>query len=123
MIRQEWRGVRANIVRLILPTAVAVVGRLPFAVVQRLGAAIGALGWLLTRRDRGRALEHLAIAFPERSPAERKALGRACYRHLGITMTESLYMMRGDCETLSRHVDVEGWENIEAMRAAGRTVP
>lgn len=121
-MRQEWRGARANLIRLILPAMVAIIGRLPLGIVQRLGAVTGFLAWHLTRRDRRRALEHLEIAFPELAPAERKALGRGCYRHLGMTAFECIHLMRGDCATISRHVDVEGWENVEAVRATGRPI-
>jgi KDO2-lipid IV(A) lauroyltransferase len=122
MIRQEWRGVRANLVRLILPAIVAVVGRLSLKNVQRLGAAFGSLGWRLSRRDRQRALDHLALAYPEMPVGERVALARACYRHMGTTATESLLMMRSDCDLIHEVVDVEGFEHIERLQAEGRSI-
>ena len=49
---------------------------------QRLGERLGALGYHLARGERRKALEGLSRAFPERTPEEREALARDCFRHL-----------------------------------------
>ena len=76
----------------------------------------------MSRRDRRRTLEHLAIAFPDAGADELDRLARENYRHLGVTGAEALHLMRGDCAAIERYVGVEGWENVEAVRAAGRPV-
>jgi Kdo2-lipid IVA lauroyltransferase/acyltransferase len=53
-----------------------------------LGAWLGGLGWRLARTDRQRALDSLARAFPEKTEAERLALGKACFVHLGRMVGE-----------------------------------
>jgi KDO2-lipid IV(A) lauroyltransferase len=89
---------------------------------QRFGALVGALGWRLARRDRRRTLEHLAIAFPEMPASEREQLGRASFRHLGVMLGESLWMRTRDGAEVKRRVRLEGWEEVERARAAGRPI-
>lgn len=100
----------------------AVFGRLSWPAAQRLGRGIGSLGWRVSRRDRRRTLDHLAIAFPDLSPAERERLGRASFRHLGVTLAESLHSLSRSGEELLAHVSVEGWEEVERARAAGKPI-
>ncbi len=95
-------------------------GRLPWRASQRLGRAIGSLGWLLSRRDRRRALDHLALAFPEKSAAERRRLGRDCFRHLGEILGECLHLYHRDCGFVRSVVEIQGWEEIEKVRRAQR---
>lgn len=120
--RQEWRGLRSRLVRLTLPLAVGIFGRLSFSSAQRLGARAGTLGWRFSRRDRDRTLEHLELAFPAKTEEERTELGKACFRHLGTTAFECLNLMGANCEAIASYVEVEGWENVEAVRADDRPV-
>jgi KDO2-lipid IV(A) lauroyltransferase len=87
---------------------------------QRLGAAIGRLGWWVDRRDRRRALEHLEIAFPEMPAAARREIARSCFEHLGKTMMEMLQLLHLDCEGLARVLTVEGWETVADLQRQGR---
>ena len=87
---------------------------------QRLGAGLGRFAGLLARRDRGRAREHLAIAYPDLPPAERERLLDACFAHLGALAFECLQMLRMDCAALARRVVIEGWDEVERARAGGR---
>jgi Kdo2-lipid IVA lauroyltransferase/acyltransferase len=59
------------------------VKRLPLGVAQRAGEAFGLLAFRLARREREKALLSLARAFAEKTEAERLALARASFRHLG----------------------------------------
>lgn len=65
-----------------------------------LGAFLGGLGWRLARTDRQRSLDSLARAFPEKSEAERVALSRACFAHLGRMIGELVKV-----EEIDRHLD------------------
>ena len=122
MSRDRWRRTRAVLLRAIVPLLGCTFATLPLPAAQRIGAGTGRLAWLLSQRDRRRALDHLAIAFPELGERERRALGKASFRHLGITLTECLHLLGRQCEDVERYVAVEGWENIERARAAGRPV-
>lgn len=94
-------------------------GRLPWRGAQRVGRAIGSLGWILSRRDRRRALDHLALAFPDRPEPERRRLGRDCFRHLGTVLGECLHLYHRDCDFVGSVVEVQGWEEIERVRREG----
>jgi len=73
------RWLRYHLVRATL----AGLSLLPLGAAQRLGEALGTLGFHLARGERRKALEGLSRAFPERTAAEREALARDCFRHLG----------------------------------------
>lgn len=87
---------------------------------QRIGAALGRIGWFAARRDRDRTLRHLAIAFPDISDRDRRRLGRRSLRHHGVSLGECLYLMTRTCKAVARYVRVEGWEAVERTRAEGR---
>lgn len=92
----------------------------PWRAAQAIGGSAGRLTWRLSRRDRLRALEHLALAFPELSERERESLAHACFAHLGTTAGEMLWLATRDCAAVARHVEVEGLEAVQALRADGR---
>jgi KDO2-lipid IV(A) lauroyltransferase len=95
-------------------------GRLSWTGSQRVGRGIGSLAWRLSRRDRRRALDHLALAFPEKSDPERRALARGCFRHLGETLGECLHLFHRDCAFVGEVVEIQGFEEIERVRREGR---
>jgi KDO2-lipid IV(A) lauroyltransferase len=100
----------------------ATLGRLSWPAAQRLGRVIGALGWRLSRRDRRRTLEHLALAIPEMPEPERRRLGRDCFRHHGTTLGECLHLFHRDCRFVLSVVELRGWEEAETARDEGRPV-
>lgn len=73
------RAVRYVFVRAL----VGLLGLLPLGFASGLGALVGRLGYALARGERRKALASLERAFPEKSPAQREALARACFVHLG----------------------------------------
>ncbi|MEO8198117.1 MAG: lysophospholipid acyltransferase family protein [Thermoanaerobaculia bacterium] len=96
--------------------------RLSWSGSQRLGRAFGRCGWRLARRDRRRTLDHLAFAFPELSVGERTTLAEHCFAHLGTLLGECLYLRHCEATQLSRHVELAGWEHVEAARTQRRPV-
>jgi KDO2-lipid IV(A) lauroyltransferase len=72
----------------LIRVAAACVSLLPLRFASALGARCGALAWSIAFRERKKALDSLAIAFPERAEAGRRALGRACFAHLGRVACE-----------------------------------
>jgi Kdo2-lipid IVA lauroyltransferase/acyltransferase len=74
---------------LLLEAVLFFVRRLPLAVAQRTGDAFGGLVFRLAKKERHKALQSLARAFPEKSDAERLALARACFQHLGRAAFEA----------------------------------
>lgn len=61
------------------------------------GACTGfaALVYLLGIGRRRITMSNLALAFPEKSPAERKQIARAAYRHFGRVIAESAMILSG----------------------------
>jgi KDO2-lipid IV(A) lauroyltransferase len=74
----------------------------------------------LSGRDRRRALEHLALALPELPETERQKIARGCFRQAGMNLSELLHFFRRDRRAILSCLEVEGWESVQAARAAGR---
>ena len=69
---------------------------LPFRLTWALGGLLGRAAWRVGRRDRELALAHLAIAFPEKSEAERRAIARGTFLHYGHGAAEAAQIARID---------------------------
>ena len=78
------RSIRSAAIRALL----RLVALLPLGPALRLGAAAGALGYRLLGGTRRLALEHLALAFPEKGEAERRDICRRMFVHLGMSALE-----------------------------------
>ena len=113
-IRRELR-VRALL--FVLP----LLSRLPHRIAVALGAAAGWLAWILVPRHRRAALDHLAIAFPEREGSWHARTGRASFVNLGRSAFEAFAQERID---LARAVQFEpgSLEALTAAHAEGRGV-
>jgi KDO2-lipid IV(A) lauroyltransferase len=124
MSRRKKSRLRARLEPALLNGALwllsSTLGRLSWSRSQRVGRWIGSLAWRLSRRDRRRALDHLALAFPETSETERRALARGCFRHLGETLGECLHLFHRDCAFVGEVVEIRGFEEIEQVRREGR---
>jgi KDO2-lipid IV(A) lauroyltransferase len=111
--RVEWlvtRGVRA------------LVRAVPMAAVRSLGHGLGYAAYVLDRSRRRIALENLAVAFPGRPLAERKALTRAMFGHFGAVLLELLKFGTYSREQMLAAADVEGEDRFRQARRQGRGV-
>lgn len=77
------------------------------------GAALGWLAWHLVGRQRRLARKHLAIAFPDKSQAERDRIGRQSFVNLGRSALEtaqsgSRVELAAEDEQLVRKAHAEG---------------
>lgn len=97
-------------------------GLLTWGGAQRVGRVLGRLAWWVAARDRGRAMDHLAIAFPDMDAAERRDLARRTFLHLGTSAVELLHLWGRPPEHSLRHVTVAGFEVIEDLRREGRPI-
>jgi Kdo2-lipid IVA lauroyltransferase/acyltransferase len=100
----------------------ACLGVLPHGAVRRVGAGLGALTYRVVGRRRRVALANLARVFPELDSRERRGLARACFRHFGTIVCDSLWAGRLDGDAMRARIDLEGLEHLEDARAAGRGV-
>jgi KDO2-lipid IV(A) lauroyltransferase len=78
------RGLRSRVIAALL----RLVALIPLGPALRIGAWGGALAFHLFGRTRRLALEHLALAFPEKSEAERRDIARRMFVHLGMSAME-----------------------------------
>ena len=86
-----------------------------------LAAAVGALAFALGIRRRV-VLQNLALAFPEKPEAERRAIARATYLQFARVIVEFLLLPRLSADEVRRIMVFEGWENFETGKARGKGV-
>jgi KDO2-lipid IV(A) lauroyltransferase len=55
-------------------------------------------------------------------PAERQVLARASFEHLGTMLAEAFWLRRHDAAAVERLVTFDGWQHVEAARAARRPI-
>ena len=96
---------------------------LPRQTALNIGVRLADLVFLLSRRERARALEHLSTAFrAEKSPAEILRLSRYCFRNLGKGLMEVLQFPRLTSENLGKLVVFQGKQNIDNALKKGKGV-
>jgi len=87
-------------------------------VARTIGGSLGFLGWHLLRRERRKALANIAIAFPEWDAARRAMTIRGMFRHLGLCLSEILWLPNVDLAERDRTTSFEGEQPVlEALRA------
>jgi Kdo2-lipid IVA lauroyltransferase/acyltransferase len=111
------RGARSAL----LPALVRLLAFLPRGAAMALATLAARIGWRVAGRTRRLMLAHLAVAFPERSPAEREALGRASLRHLAWVGAEMITIRHYDAELVEYVSFAPGAEErVRAALAHGR---
>ena len=111
------RAVRSALIRAVI----RLLALLPLRLAVALGGLAGRAGWLLARESRALMLEHLALAFPEKPEAERRAIARACFLHLGHMAGEVIAIRSYDAR-LEEHVSFSdgGAERLREIIGRGR---
>jgi KDO2-lipid IV(A) lauroyltransferase len=74
------------------------------------------------RRERGKSIAHVAMAFPELSPNRHRTIVRGMFRHLGSSLFEICWIPNLDRKNLMATTDFEGLENLQAAVDAGKGV-
>lgn len=69
--------------------ALTLMGWLPLPLLHALGAAIGALLWVLPNKQKRITLQHLQLCFPEKSASEQRRIARASLKHMGKAALEA----------------------------------
>ncbi len=108
---------------LLVRAVLGFVSALPLGLARTLGAGFGRFAFAVAGGERRKALKSLARAFPEKSDAERHALARASFRHLGMAAFEvgATTSLDARLEQLVRW-DAEDRAVLEAALARGRGV-
>ncbi len=95
---------------------------LPRRLVLAGGAALGWTFYALDARRRRLALANLTVAFPVRSPRERRAIARATYTNLGRHVLDLMKLSSMPRDRLMSLVEFEGADTVEQAYARGRGV-
>jgi Kdo2-lipid IVA lauroyltransferase/acyltransferase len=113
------RGVRAAVIRAFTRALML----LPLSVATAIGEALGRAGWVLSSRLRRDMRASLAVAFPEKTAAERDAIARASLVNLGRVGGEVI-TMRSWVARLDEVVEAspEAVATLERARARGKGV-
>lgn len=90
-----------------------------FATAGKIGSGFGRLAGMLDGRHRQVADRNLALAFPEATTAERKALSRAAFAQAGRTIFEMLWSGQLTHDDIHEVGVVEGYSNMEAALQQG----
>lgn len=118
----RWRRWRGTAIAASLRLLALTLQPLHWHSAQALGRQLGRAAWVLARRDRRRAVDHLALAFPEHEEHQRRQIARDCFLHLGTSLAEMLYLSRRKCPALLQWVRLAGWEHIETAQKARRPI-
>jgi Kdo2-lipid IVA lauroyltransferase/acyltransferase len=103
--------------------AVAAIGRrIPLPLGRACGRALGTLAWHVARRERRKALKHIALAFPDWDEAKRRATIKAMFRHLGMSVFELAWMRNMDAGRRDELTVMEGAEPLLQLLDEGRGV-
>jgi len=124
-LRRAWKTLIRNAGYGLAVTARAGLAGLPPGARLSAGELLGSAAWTLARRERRRALQHLAWAFaPEgRTPAQLRRIGRECFRNLGRSFAELCGLSRGSAgpgEVLALVETGEAVERCRRLLSAGR---
>ena len=84
----RWKRFRRGLRVRALLVALPLLGRLPHRLAIALGALVGTLAYYLVPKERRLALEHLALAFPDRDAGWRRRTARRCFANLGRSALE-----------------------------------
>lgn len=99
------------------------VGRLPGAMVFRLGETLGGLAWHFMRERRSAVLRNLRIAFhQEHTLPELEKMARDVFRRTGANLLSSAHTARLNADQVAAVLSVENPELLEDAAAAGRGV-
>jgi len=97
-----------------------VLARFPLPVMHTLGALLGRLWWLVPNRLRTVTEINLALCYPQRPAAWRRALARASLRETGKSLCELAALLNWPVERVDALVvQCSGWEHAEQAMQAG----
>src|SRR6185369_5822681 len=99
-------------------SALVTLGLLPAPAAYSAGRAFGKLAYLVARELRRTGAINLRLAFPEKSNEERAQLLRETFDNLGRLLGFFSQMSSRSREELKQLIEVHGWENVEAAKAA-----
>lgn len=97
-------------------------GLLPRPLAVATGRGIARIAYGLSDRLRLTGFRNLELAFPEIDERERERILRGCFANLGRLLGEFSQFSHATPESLSRIVECQGLENLQAAKERGRGV-
>src|SRR5271155_3764681 len=101
---------------------IKIMGILPRPLARAIGIGLASVIYLLHVRLRRVGMRNLAIAFPEKSEAERARILRGEFASLGRQLAEVCHFPKYTRETVEQVVVYDGLENYERAHARGKGV-
>ena len=98
------------------------IGLLPRPLARAVGISIGQLTYLLHGKLRRVGMRNLTMAFPQKSPRQRRKLLRGVFTSLGRQLAEVCLFPRYTPENLSGVVIYDGFENLQRASDRGKGV-
>jgi len=120
--RRPLSRLRGALLPATIRTLAFLFGLLSHRLALAVGRALGRLVWRLSGRDRRRSLEHLSFALPGLPEEERSRIARAGFLSAGMNLAELLHLLKRSRREILSHLEIEGWENVAAAKAAGRSI-
>jgi len=120
--KKFFTGISRNIAYIGLVASSLICRVLPLKLIYCLGNNFAILGYNLAKKQRNIALESLKIAFGrEKSDAEIKKIALDCFRFMGKSGLELVYLMEKPRLVMER-VTIEGRQYLEAALKKGKGV-
>ena len=101
---------------------IKIMGILPRPLARAIGIGLAWVVYLLHVRLRQVGMRNLAMAFPEKSEAERARILRGEFASLGRQLAEVCHFPRYTLENVDQVVVFDGFENYERAHARGKGV-
>jgi len=118
------KRIKNHLIYFLARAVIAVARHIPLRVGLRIGAFLGRTIFLLDRPDRRKILTHLRVAFPEKTEAWRREIGRRTCMNLGRTAFEMFHfddiLPTGTSADDRDYLRIVGLEHLEAQRRGGR---
>src|SRR6202051_2864620 len=99
---------------------IKILGILPRPLARGVGIGLGWLVYLLHVRLRQVGMRNLAMAFPEKTEAERARILRGEFASLGRQLAEVCHFPKYTLENVGEVVVYDGFENYERAHARGK---
>ena len=99
-----------------------VVRRLSLKSAQKIGRALGTIADFVARRERRKAMENMAIAFPDWRTRQRRSVTRSMFRHHGTSLFEILWLSKRDETARTAATRFVGIEPVLELVRNGKSV-
>ena len=116
MASPRVRAFRARLLYRALTLVASAGRRWPLRRAQAWGRAIGKLAFHVVRRERRKALDNIAMAFPDWTDAQRRETVRRMFEHLGMSLFEIAWLPNLTPESTT----IVGVEPLRELIAAKR---